>query len=522
MSGPVELYDTTLRDGAQAEGMSLSLQDKLRITRLLDELGVDYVEGGWPGSNPKDAAYFRRVRRLPFKHAKVTAFSYTRRANTRVEDDENLRQLLAAETEVVTVVGKTWLLHVHHVLRTSPEENLAMIRDTVAYLRSKGRRVIYDAEHFFDGFRADAAYALRTLEVARDGGAETLVLCDTNGGTMYWDIEDMTRTVVAHFPGVRIGIHAHNDGESAVANSLAAVRAGARHVQGTINGYGERVGNANLVSLIANLHLKMGLEVVTDAQLRRLTDVAHAVAEICNVPPNPYQPYVGRSAFAHKAGLHADATLKDARAYQHIDPALVGNTTRVLVSELSGKGNVLYKAREWGEGLNAEQARRLVRVIKDLEAQGFSFEAAEASMHLLVRRQRADYRPPFELVDFVVIVERRKGRGLLAEATVKVKVGGRLIYTAAEGNGPVNALDLALRKALMEVYPQVTHMELVDYKVRILDGERGTAAKVRVLIDSRSPDGHRWSTVGVSTNILQASWQALADSVEYFLWRRAS
>ncbi len=520
MAGPVELYDTTLRDGAQSEGISLSLEDKLQITRLLDELGLDYIEGGWPGSNPKDAAYFRRVKALSLRHATVTAFSYTRRAQFRAEDDPNLHQLLAAETEVVTVVGKTWLLHVHHVLRVSPEENLSMIRETLAYLRGKGRRVIYDAEHFFDGYRADPDYALRTLEAAVEGGAETLVLCDTNGGAMYWEVEDVTRRVVAAFPKVRVGIHTHNDAELAVANTLAAVRAGAQHVQGTINGYGERVGNANLVSLLPNLKLKMGLDVVSDAQLRRLTEIAHTVSEICNIPPNPYQPYVGRSAFAHKAGIHADATLKHMASYQHIDPNLVGNHTRVLISELSGKGNILYKLQQWGmeRGLSREKARSLVQVIKDLEAQGFTFEAAEASMQLLLRRQEPDYRPPFELVDFMVVVEHRKGRGVLAEATVKVRVGRRLVHTAAEGNGPVHALDRALRKALMEVYPQVASMELVDYKVRILDGERGTAAKVRVLIDSKGPQG-RWSTVGASTNIIQASWQALADSVEYFLWR---
>ncbi|GAP64177.1 2-isopropylmalate synthase [Ardenticatena maritima] len=514
----VELYDTTLRDGTQREGISLSVDDKLRITRLLDDLGVHYIEGGWPGSNPKDAEYFRRVRELPLRTAKVCAFSYTGRAGLAPEDDPNLQALLDAETEVVTIVGKTWTLHVHEVLRVSLEENLRMIGETVRYLVAHGRRVIYDAEHFFDGYRADPAYALATLQAAAENGAETVVLCDTNGGTMPWDIEAMTRAVVEAVP-VRIGIHTHNDADVGVANALAAVRAGATHVQGTINGYGERVGNCNLISTIANLKLKMGIDCVTDDQLRRLTDVSRTVAEICNLAHDTHQPYVGQSAFAHKAGLHADATVKCRESYQHIEPELVGNRTRVLVSELAGKGNILYKAGELGlpETLDKEHARRIVRRIKELEAQGFSFESAEASVALLVRRSMPDYRPPFELVDFFTVVENREGRGLLAEASVKVRVGDEVVHTAAEGNGPVNALDAALRKALRPFYPQVDSFELSDYKVRILDGNNGTAATTRVLIDTRC--GSRlWTTVGCSGNIIEASWQALADSVEYGLW----
>ncbi len=518
MSG-VELYDTTLRDGTQREGISLSVNDKLRITQLLDDLGVHYVEGGWPGSNPKDAEYFRRVRELCLNHVTVCAFSYTGRADVAVEEDPNLHALLAAETPVVTIVGKTWALHVREVLRVSREENLRMIEETVRYLRAHGRRVIYDAEHFFDGYRDDAEYAMATLDAAIRGGAETVVLCDTNGGTMPWDVEAITRAVVARVP-VRVGIHTHNDAEMGVANALAAVQAGATHVQGTINGYGERVGNCNLISTIANLKLKMGIECVSDEQLRKLTEISRVVAELCNLPHDTHQPYVGLSAFAHKAGLHADATVKYRHSYQHIDPELVGNRTRVVVSELSGKGNILYKVEELGfdEHLSREEAREVARRIKELEAQGFSFEAAEASAALLIRRSRAGYRPPFELIDFTVIVEHRDGRGVLAEATVKVRVRGEVVHTAAEGNGPVNALDAALRKALLPYYPTLAEFSLSDYKVRILDGNTGTAATTRVLIDTRR--GHDvWTTVGCSTNIIEASWQALVDSIEYGLWR---
>ena len=515
----VELYDTTLRDGTQREGISLSVNDKLRITQLLDDLGVHYVEGGWPGSNPKDAEYFRRVRDLDLKHTLVCAFSYTGRADLAVEEDPSVQALLDAGTEVVTIVGKTWTLHVREVLRVSLEENLRMIEETVRYLRAQGRRVIYDAEHFFDGYRADPAYALETLEAAIRGGAETVVLCDTNGGTMPWDVEEITRVIVTRVP-VRVGIHTHNDAEMGVANALAAVRAGATHVQGTINGYGERVGNCNLISTIANLKLKMGIECVTDEQLRKLTEISRVVAELCNLPHDTHQPYVGVSAFAHKAGLHADATVKYRHSYQHIDPELVGNRTRVVVSELSGKGNILYKVQELGfeESLSKEEAREVARHIKELEAQGFSFEAAEASAALIIRRSRAGYRPPFELIDFTVIVEHRDGRGVLAEAMVKVRVNGEMVHTAAEGNGPVNALDAALRKALLPYYPTLADFCLTDYKVRILDGTSGTGATTRVLVDTRC--GHEvWTTVGCSTNIIEASWQALVDSIEYGLWR---
>jgi 2-isopropylmalate synthase len=518
----VSLYDTTLRDGTQREGISLSVDDKLKITELLDELGIHYIEGGWPGSNPKDVAYFEQVKHLRLRNAVICAFSYTGRADVSLEADPNLAQLLAAQTPVVTIVGKSWLLHVHEVLRVTPQQNLTMIEETVRYLRSHGRRVFYDAEHFFDGYKDDPEYALETLKAAARGGAETVILCDTNGGSLPWEVEEITHAAAEAVAPVSVGIHTHNDGELAVANALAAVRGGATQIQGTINGYGERVGNCNLLSTMANLKLKLGQDVVSNAALTRLTETARVVAELCNLPADTHQPFVGISAFAHKGGIHADATVKCRQSYQHIDPTLVGNQTRVLVSELSGKGNLLYKIDELGleQELGKEQARRVVAEIKGLEARGFSFESAEASVAMLIRRQRPDYVPLFELIDFTTAAEHRQGRGLLAEATVKVRVNGELMHTAAEGNGPVNALDQALRKALLPRYPQLAHFELADYKVRILDGNTGTASNVRVLIETRNMAAPRdqqqsWTTVGCSTNIIEASWQALADAIEY-------
>ncbi|MGB0387237.1 MAG: citramalate synthase [Ardenticatenaceae bacterium] len=523
----VSLYDTTLRDGTQREGISLSVEDKLRITQLLDELGVEYIEGGWPGSNPKDAAYFEQVKQLDLKHARVCAFSYTGRAGYDVKDDPNIQQLLAADTEIVTIVGKTWLLHVHEVLRVTPQQNLDMIERTVAYLRSQGRRVFYDGEHFFDGYADEPEYAIATLQAAVRGGAECVILCDTNGGSLPWQVEDVTRHVSDSLSiaddgtspsGVSVGIHTHNDSELAVANALAAVRAGATQVQGTINGYGERVGNCNLVSTIADLKLKMNIDCVTDQGLKELSEVSRVVAELCNLAPDTHQPFVGSSAFAHKGGIHADATVKCRHSYQHIDPELVGNRTRVLLSELSGKGNILWKADELGleEQFGKEQARRIVVQIKEMEARGFAFESAEASVALLIQRQQPNYKAPFELVDFTTHVAHRQGRGLLAEATVKVRVNGEIVHTAAEGNGPVNALDLALRKALLPHFPHFADFHLADYKVRILDGGTATAATTRVLIDTQNGQG-RWTTVGCSANIIEASWQALYDAVEYGL-----
>lgn len=515
MSQPVCIYDTTLRDGTQREGISLSLQDKIKITRILDDLGVAYIEGGWPGSNPKDAAYFQAVKEMPLKHARISAFGSTCRVGGRPEEDDNIKALVDSETPVVTVVGKSWLLHVHEVLRTTPEENLRLIGESVAYLKSLGREVVYDAEHFFDGFKADSEYALTTLKAAVQNGADWVTICDTNGGTMYWEMEQITCEVARALPGVKIGIHTHNDGELGVANSLAAVRSGATMVQGTINGYGERVGNANLVSIIPDLMLKMNVPCLPDAEnLKHLTYVARAVAEIANLPPDSHLPYVGKSAFAHKGGIHVAAIRRNVNSYQHIDPELVGNEMRVLVSDLSGRGNVMSKAEQFGMDVSNEAARQVLEEIKRLENQGYVFEGAEESVAMMLKRAQPDYKAPFELIDFLVMVENRRGRGMLAEATVKLAVADQVMHTAAEGNGPVNALDIALRKALAPVYPRINEFTLADYKVRILDGHNGSAAITRVMIDTQS-ENRRWTTVGAGPNIIEASWRALIDSIEF-------
>ena len=511
----IQIYDTTLRDGTQREGISLSGEDKLRVARKLDELGVAFIEGGWPGSNPKDAEFFERAKALTWKHALIAAFGSTCRARGGPEDDANIKALLDAQTPVCTVVGKTWTLHVTEVLRTTLDDNLRIIEQSLAYLCAQNRRVIYDAEHFFDGYKADPAYALATLKAAVRGGAETVVLCDTNGGSMPWEIAPIVREVKAAL-NHPIGIHTHNDGECAVSNSLAAIREGAVQVQGTINGYGERCGNANLCSIIADLELKLNLRCLPEGQLQALSDVSHFVAEVANLAPDEHLAYVGKSAFAHKGGIHVAAMRRNAQSYQHIDPALVGNEMRVVVSELAGRGNLLSKAEELGLDVEGAGVADVLSEIKNLEAKGFSFEAAEASVAMMMKRQNAAYQAPFELIDFFVNVEHRSGRGIFAEATVKVKVDGEVLHTAAEGNGPVNALDLALRKALRTHYPLVEKFHLADYKVRILDGNNGTEAITRVLIDTQN--GHRrWSTVGASTNIIEASWRALVDSIEYGL-----
>ncbi len=511
------IYDTTLRDGTQREGLSLTVQDKLRVAQLLDDLGVAYIEGGWPGSNPKDVEFFERAKTLGLKRARLAAFGATCRAGGgKPDDDANIRALLDAETPVVTVVGKTWTLHVTEVLQTTLEENLRIIRESLAYLKSRGREVIYDAEHFFDGYRADPAYALATLRAAFDGGADSISLCDTNGGAMPWQIEEIVNAVRAQFPTEPFGIHTHNDSECAVANSLAAARAGCTLVQGTVNGYGERCGNANLCAIIPDLELKLGFTCLPQGQLTRLTALAHAVAEIANLAPDDHMAYVGRSAFAHKGGIHVAAMRRNETSYQHVDPARVGNASRVVVSELSGRGNVLSKAEEFGVDVNNANTdvSAVLQRIKELEAQGFHFESAEASIELMLRRAQKDYRPLFEMIDFLVVVEKRQGRGLLAEANVKLRVGDEVVHVAAEGNGPVNALDTALRKALTPFYPALNAFHLADYKVRILDGSAGTAATTRVLIETAN-HVQRWSTVGASPNIIEASWLALCDSVEY-------
>ena len=512
----IQIYDTTLRDGTQREGISLSCEDKIKIARKLDDLGVEFIEGGWPGSNPKDAEFFQRVENMKFKNATICAFGSTCRVGSDPVTDPNINALLDSHTTVCTVVGKTSMLHVTDVLQTTPAENLRIIEESIRYLIHQGRRVIYDAEHFFDGYKLDSRYALETLRAASRGGAEIVVLCDTNGGAMPWEIADIIRSVKQDRGGL-LGIHTHNDGECAVANTLAAVREGCVQVQGTINGYGERCGNANLVSIMADLELKMGHKCVPNGNLKMLTDISHYVSEIANISPDEHLAYVGKSAFAHKGGIHVAAIRRNVDSYQHIDPVRVGNQMRIVVSELSGRGNLLSKAQEYGiEVETGEDVAGVLNEIKALESQGFSFEAAEASVAMMLKRQQPDYQAPLELVDFTVNVEHRLGRGLFAEATVKVKAGDQIYHTVAEGNGPVNALDAALRKALTPVFPTIDHFHLADYKVRILDGENGTAALTRVLIDTQNGT-RRWSTVGASTNIIEASWRALADSVEYGL-----
>ncbi len=515
-----QLYDTTLRDGTQGEGVNLSVEDKLRIAQRLDEFGMHYIEGGWPGSNPKDAEFFARARTMPLKHARLAAFGSTRKAGTAVEADPQIKALLEAGTPVVTLVAKTSTLHVCHVLETTLEENLKMIADSVAFFKQHGREVIHDAEHFFDGFKLDKEYALATLRAAREAGADWLVLCDTNGGTMPWEVEEIVRFTIAELQKdgrpCRFGIHTHNDTGVAVANALAAVRAGCGQVQGTINGIGERVGNCDLVTTLANLKLKMNDDCVSDEQLRRLTELSRYVFEIANLTPDIRQPYVGQAAFAHKGGIHVAAILKVEESYQHVDPARVGNQKRVLVSELSGRGNIAYKAREFGLNPDSEEVKQVLQRVKEMENRGFFFEGADASLELMLRRAQPDYAPLFELLDYMVVVEHREGRGVLAEATVKLRVDGEITHTAAEGDGPVNALDLATRKALIPHYPKLKKMRLVDYKVRIIDSDKATGATTRVTIDSTN--GRRtWTTVGSSANIVDASWQALADSMEYAL-----
>jgi 2-isopropylmalate synthase len=511
----IQIYDTTLRDGTQSEGFTLSGNDKMRIAQKLDELGVAFIEGGWPGSNPKDVEFFERARDVQWKNALVAAFGSTCRVKGGPEDDANIRALLDSQTPVCTIFGKTWTLHVREVLLTTLEDNLRIIEQSIAYLKANGKRVIYDAEHFFDGYKADSDYALETLQAAVRGGAETIILCDTNGGTMPWELESIIRGLkpVLAYP---FGIHTHNDSECAVINSLTAIREGAIQVQGTINGVGERCGNANLVSIMADLELKMGYRCLPEGNICKLYDLSHFVAEVANITPDEHLPFVGKSAFAHKGGVHVAAMRRSAQSYQHVQPELVGNRMRVVVSDLSGRGNLLSKAEEHGLEVEGDEVVSVLNDVKELESRGFSFEAAEASVAMMLKRQEYGYKAPFELVDFFVNVEHRQGRGIFAEAMVKVRVQGELLHTAAEGNGPVNALDNALRKALLGYYPQLANFNLSDYKVRILDSDRGTEAITRVLIDTRNKTS-RWSTVGASTNIIEASWRALADSLEYGL-----
>ncbi len=534
---PVELYDTTLRDGAQQEGISLSVEDKLAITKLLDEIGVDIVEGGYAGATPKDDEYFERVRGLELSRTQIAAFGNTRRADSECKDDATLNALLASEAPIVTLVGKASEFQVREILETSIEENLAMIADSVSYLKARGRRVFLDAEHFFDGYKEHREYALQCLRAGFEAGAERIVLCDTNGGTLPHEMGEIVREVrQALGEGAVLGIHTHNDTDSAVASAVEAIRCGAYQVQGCINGYGERTGNANLVSVIGNLNLKLGIEAIEAEKLPNLTSLSKIVAEIVNRRPFPFQPYVGVNAFTHKGGLHAAATEKSAAAYQHIDPSLVGNDNRVTVSELAGRGNVMRLIRELklDDRLDRNDALRIVQQIKQQEALGFAYERADASLELLIRRNLPNYEPPFELIDFMVVVENRRrssfGTGwrsdgaqhpVLSEVTIKVRVEDEVRHEAAEGNGPVDALNRGLRKVVGEKHPEVNDIQLTDYKVRVVNETLGTAAAVRVEIESAAA-GEIWYTVGASTNIIQASWMALSDSIEYWLNRELS
>ena len=518
MDRKIFTYDTTLRDGTQGEEIAFSAEDKLKIAKRLDAFGIDYIEGGWPGSNPKDMEFFERARDVRFTHAKLAAFGSTRRAKNSVEDDANIKALLAAQTPVVTIFGKTWLLHVKTALQISEQENLDIIEDSVRYLKKHGKEVIYDAEHFFDGFKSDKAYALTTLRAAERGGADTIVLCDTNGGTLTHEIIGIVREVKMNCSGP-IGIHTHNDSEVAVANSLAAIQNGCVHVQGTINGYGERCGNANLCSIIPNLQLKLKYNCVPQEGLQSLTELSHYISELANLTHRKSLAYVGESAFAHKGGVHVSAVMKTPATYEHINPDEVGNIRRVLVSDLSGRSNVLYKAKELGINIDdtSPAVQHIVDDLKELEHYGYQYEDAEGSFELLVKKRTKQFKEFFELEGFKVIIHKESYEAMpVSEAIIKVRVGEKTELAAAEGNGPVNALDKALRKALERFYPQLSQIKLTDYKVRVLDSKSATAAKVRVLIETQN--GHAsWNTVGVSPDVIEASWKALVDSLSYHL-----
>ena len=513
----VEVYDTTLRDGAQREGISLSVNDKLKIAQSLDELGVDYIEGGWPGSNPKDMEFFSRVSELKLKNSRIAAFGSTRKPGVKVEEDNIVLALIEAGTSAVTIFGKSWDFHVTNALETDLEENLRMIGETIRYLKEHEKQVIFDAEHFFDGYKHNPEYALQTIKVAQESGADVVVLCDTNGGLMPWELQSIIKDLKKDVY-VPLGIHVHNDGGMAVANSVLAVREGISHVQGTINGYGERCGNANLCTIIPTLQFKMKLPVLSKSGIRKLTELSHYIAELCNMVPSEDQPYVGYNAFAHKGGVHVDAVGKNPDTYEHIKPELVGNRRRILVSELGGKSNIMQKVRENNIDLQKEtpETRQIIEKLKEMEHQGYQFEAASGSFELMVWKMMKAYHSLFKLEGFRVIVEKRGEEHPHCEATIKVSVGEQQIHTASDGNGPVNALDNALRKALEEVYPEMKNIKLLDYKVRVLEARDGTGAKVRVLLES-SNDQKAWSTVGVSPNIIEASWWALVDSIEYGL-----
>jgi 2-isopropylmalate synthase len=526
---PTFIYDTTLRDGTQGENINFSALEKLSIAERLDDFGVHYIEGGWPGSNPRDKQFFEIARRVTFKNARIAAFGATRKPGTPADRDPNLKALLESGCQSVTIFGKSWDLHVTRIMDNTLEENLAMIRETVAYLKSQGREVIYDAEHFFDGFKANAAYSLQTVTAACHAGAAFIVLCDTNGGSLPFEIEAAIAALQEHLArqgpacaAVRLGIHAHNDCGLAVANSIAAVRAGAVMVHGTINGYGERCGNADLTSIVPILCTKLEIPCVSPANLKKIRKLSRFVSETANMTPLNSRPFVGESAFAHKGGIHVSAVMKSPCAYEHMAPEKVGNQRRVLVSDLSGKSNVTYKARELGLdlGANGVDSQKIVNEIKRLEQEGYQFDVAEGSFKILLEKFTEQYTPLFELESFRVTIEKDQDRPCSAHATIKIRVGDQAEITAAEGNGPVSALDNALRKALDKFYPDLDHMRLVDFKVRVIDGRDGTAARVRVFIQSRDQD-RVWSTIGVSEDIIEASWHALADSFQYKLAKEA-
>jgi len=516
----IKIYDTTLRDGMQAEGVSFSVEDKLLIARKLDEFGIHYIEGGYPQSNPKEEEFFARVKEIPFANAKIVAFGSTRRANTKVEEDACIAALLASDTPAITMVGKTWDMHVTEVLRCDLEENLKMCAESVAYVKKQGREVIFDAEHFFDGYKNNPDYAMKVLQAAANAGADVLALCETNGGCLPHEVYEITEAICKAFPTVEIGIHCHNDTDCAVASSLASVRGGATHVQGTINGLGERTGNANLCTIIPNISLKMGYETVGQDKLESLTELSRFVFEVANLVPATHMPYVGESAFAHKAGLHIDAIRKNEKTYEHIHPSLIGNERRFLISELSGASNVMGKLENRKLTSDKELARRILKRVQQLESDGYQFETAEASFDLLIKKEMGTYQESFDLIRYHTNVERTPEGQIVTEATVKLQVNGKIEHVVSEGDGPVNALDGALRKALEPSYPNLRNMNLIDYKVRVVNARAGTAAKVRVIIESRDAED-LWGTVGVSENIVEASWHALVDSIEYKLLKDA-
>ncbi|MCD6440862.1 MAG: citramalate synthase [Candidatus Marinimicrobia bacterium] len=516
----VKLFDTTLRDGSQSENISFSVEDKLHIAKKLDEFGIHYIEGGWPGSNPKDVLFFKQAQKEHFQNAKIVAFGSTKHTRNRVEKDPNIRALLDAETSAVSIFGKTWMLHVEKALRVTAEQNLEMIRESVAFLKEHGREVIYDAEHFFDGYKDNPEYALRTLQVAESAGADVLVLCDTNGGMLTSEVADIVKTVRKSVSAV-LGIHAHNDSGLAVANTITAVRHGCEHVQGTVNGYGERCGNANLCSVLPNLQIKAGYDCVPPENIGKITALSHYVSEVSNLVHDNTMPFVGKSAFAHKGGIHVSAVMRESSCYEHIEPETVGNHRRVLVSDLSGKSNILFKADELGINMESDQDKipAIVKRLKELEHEGYQFEAAEGSLELLIKKMKKEYRNFFALQGFRIMVEKNESDEIRTEATIRMLVKDEIEHVAAEGVGPVNALDNALRKALIGFYPEINDMKLTDYKVRVIDASAATSARVRVLIESTADD-MTWSTVGVSENIIQASWEALTDSVSYYLMKK--